>query len=38
MSESCFKGSVLQRKYRFFMLFSYNSFVKFNGKTLGAKT
>ena len=38
LSESCYKGTILQRSYRKMTMlwsFSYNSFVKFYGKRFG---
>ena len=37
ISESCFKGTILQRNFRKMTIkwpFSYNSFVKFHGKEI----
>ena len=41
ISELCYKGTILQKNYRKMTIlwsFSYNSFVKFCGKKIGATT
>ena len=41
ISKLCYNGTILQRNYRKMIMewsFSYNSFVIFHGKTMGATT
>ena len=38
ISKWCYKERILQRNYRKFMVVSYNTFVKFQGKKMGFET